>query len=64
MTDSDGASTIYEITDRIKVAKGDCDPDWLDQTGPHRLALFTCDGLVDGEFTKSTATFATPVSRA
>lgn len=52
----------YRITDRVTVPKGHYPASWFYQSGPHRLALFTCGGLVNGVFTTTVATFAEPVT--
>ncbi len=57
-----GTAVTYEVTDRVTVDKGDYPRDWFRLDGPRRLALFTCAGLVDGQFTQTTATFARPVT--
>lgn len=55
-------TTRYEISGRADVAKGDYRPSWFGQAGPHRLSLFTCSDLRNGEFTKTTAIFAKPAT--
>lgn len=57
-----GRTTTYAITDRVTVNQGDYERAWFDQSGPHRLALFTCAGFRDGRFTKTTAIFAQPIA--
>ncbi len=58
----DGGSTTYRIDREVTVPKGRYPGAWFDQSGPHRLALFTCNDLRRGKFTKTTAIFAAPVS--
>lgn len=57
-----GKTITYKVTDRVTVEKGDYPHSWFRLDGPKRLALFTCSGLRDGEFTSTTATFAEPVT--
>lgn len=58
----DGDTTTYRIDREVTVPQGRYPTAWFDQSGPHRLALFTCDDLRNGKFTKTTAIFATPMS--
>jgi len=53
--------TTYAITARKDVPQGHYPASWFGQGGAHRLVLFTCTGLVDGNFTRTVATFAQPV---
>ena len=62
VTDEDGLTTEYRITDRTRVPKGRYPVAWFAQTGPRRLALFTCGRLRNGEFRSTVAIFAEPVS--
>ena len=56
------SNTTYAITARKTVKQGRYPASWFAQGGEHRLVLFTCTGLVNGEYTRTVATFAQPVS--
>ncbi len=51
-------TTSYRITEQVTVPNGKYRASWFSQSGPHRLALFTCGGLERGRFTQTVATFA------
>lgn len=61
VTDEDGRIAEYRIASRTRVPKGRYPVAWFAQTGPRRLALFTCGRLRNGEFRSTVAIFAEPV---
>ena len=54
-------TTTYRITGRDSFPQGQLKASWFDQSGPHRLSLFTCGGLRNGHFTTTTLIQARPV---
>ena len=58
----DGVPRSFRIDARDVVPLGEYPKRWFVQSGPHRLALFTCTDLRDGVFHKTVAIFASPVT--
>ena len=58
----DGVPHTFRIDARDLVPLGEYPKRWFVQSGPHRLALFTCTDLRDGVFHKTVAIFASPVT--
>ena len=58
----DGVPHSFRIDARDVVPLGEYPKRWFVQSGPHRLALFTCTDLRDGVFRKTVAIFASPVA--
>ena len=51
---------VYEISKKFATPRGLYLPSWFSQSGPHRLALFTCADRAGREFRKTVAIFAVP----
>lgn len=58
----DGVPHSFRIDVRDVVPLGEYPKSWFVQSGPHRLALFTCTDLRGGAFHKTVAIFASPVA--
>ena len=54
------APQVYEISKKFATPRGLYLPSWFSQSGPHRLALFTCADRAGRAFRKTVAIFAVP----
>lgn len=65
VTDEQGETLTYEIAKRLKVKKGNYDPDWFMLSGPRQLVLVTCTGkVVNRSYTDNLVIIATPISES
>jgi hypothetical protein len=62
VSDENGVSTKYRITEKFSVKKGNYEAEWFDLSGPRRLLLVTCTGkVVNGSYQKNLILVAEPV---
>ena len=54
------APQVYEISKKFATPRGLYLPSWFSQSGPHRLALFTCADRAGRAVRKTVAIFAVP----
>lgn len=63
VTDQNGNSVAYKITQKEVVNKGKYKKEWFDLSGPRKLLLVTCTGkVVDGSYDKNLVLQAEPVA--
>ena len=58
---SPGQGQLYEVANKVLTPRGRYPASWFNQTGPHRLALFTCADRAGRVFRKTAGIFAFPV---
>lgn len=60
-TDATGQATVWEITERHLINKGDQRRAWFTLNGPRQLVMATCAGFKNGKFRKNYVIIAKPV---
>lgn len=60
VTDERGGQKTYQVTEQIRVPRGEYDPQWFQLGGPRRLTFMTCTDLRRGEFRTTAVVIASP----